>query len=69
MTAHNHPARVTAQIACEAIVNHEGDGYSLADMIAVFEVATTQRVAPLYVDMLADRIADAVAAKRAEVER
>jgi hypothetical protein len=61
MAAHTTPERLTAQIACEAIVNHESDGYSLTDMAHVFEVACREGVAALYVDTLRERIEAAVA--------
>jgi len=57
MAAHITPDRLTAQIACEAILNHEDDGYTLTDMAHVFEVAARQGVAPFYLGMLADLIA------------
>ena len=60
MAAHITPERLTAQIACEAIINHDEDGYTLTDMAHVFEVATRHGVAALYVGMLADRIAEHV---------
>jgi hypothetical protein len=60
----HNPARVTAQIACEAILNGPDDGYTLRDMTDVFEVATRQRVAPFYVDALVDLIAASVRAAR-----
>ena len=60
MAAHITPTRLTAQIACEAIINRPEDGYTLRDMCHVFEVADREGVAPFYVDALADLIAAAV---------
>lgn len=56
--------KISAQIACEAIINHPYDGWDLRDMCAVFEVAVGARVAPFYTDALADEIAAAVKAAR-----
>lgn len=61
MAAHITPERLTAQIACEAIINHEDDGYTLTDMAHVFEVACREGVGSLYLDMLREKIEAAVA--------
>lgn len=68
MPAQNTHERTTAQIACEAIINHEHDGYTLADMAAVFEIATRERVGALYVEMLVEVIGRAVAACRSSFD-
>lgn len=57
MTHHHTSAKISAQIACEAIINHEDEGYTLRDLVAVFEIADREGVASFYVDDLADRIA------------
>jgi hypothetical protein len=49
--------KTTAQIACEAIINHPADGWSLDDAEAVLADAREHGVAPLYVDMLAETVA------------
>lgn len=54
------PERLTAQIACEAIINHEHDGYTLRDMAHVYEVATREGVGDLYRSMLLECIERAV---------
>lgn len=64
----NANRRTTAQIACEAIINHEDDGYSLADMLAVFEVAVEAGVAPFYVGEVEARIMSAVRRARQGVQ-
>lgn len=50
----NHLHRVTAQIACEAIVNHPDDGWDLVDVVTVLADARASGVPALYVDMLAE---------------
>jgi hypothetical protein len=67
MAARITPERLTAQIACEAIINHEDEGYTLVDMAHVFEVASRHGVAPLYLGMLADMIAARVRAAREDM--
>lgn len=59
--------RLTAQIACEAIVNHEHDGYTLRDMAAVYEIAAREGVGDLYVSMLLECIDRAVCEAREAV--
>lgn len=52
MTNTRTNAHITAQVAVEAIINCEGDGYEQATMRAVWDEAHTQGVASLYIDML-----------------
>lgn len=50
--------RITLQVAVEAIVNHEADGYDLETMSTVLDDARDAGVPNLYVDMLAELVAD-----------
>ena len=50
--------RITLQVAVEAIVNHTGDGYDLETMATVLDDARDAGVPKLYVDMLAELVAD-----------
>jgi len=49
--------RITAQVACEAIVNHPHDGWDVATMEAVLVDAREVEVPPLYVEMLEETLA------------
>lgn len=57
MARHND-ARVTAQVAVEAITNCYGDGYDLSTMQAVRAFAVEQGVGDFYLDPLRILIAD-----------
>lgn len=63
MTNTNNPAaRITAQVACEAIINTKGEGMDLDTMITVRDFAAEQEVASLYIFMLMEVI-DEVASR------
>lgn len=49
--------RITAQVACEAIVNHPNDGWDTETMGAVLVDALAAGVPPLYTDLLTDHLA------------
>lgn len=46
--------RITAQVACEAIVNHPDEGWEIETIDVVLTDAREAGVPALYVDMLAD---------------
>lgn len=50
--------KITAQVAVEAIINVNGDGYDTATMQAVREVAIREGVANFYLDPLRILIAE-----------
>lgn len=50
--------KITAQVAVEAIINCHGDGFDVATMEAVLSDGESLGVASLYLNMLADIIAE-----------
>lgn len=58
MTNNNTAARITAQVACEAIINNRGEGMEKDTMITVLEVARNEGVSSFYIGMLEEVIGE-----------
>lgn len=56
---------ITAQVACEAIVNHPDDGWETSTMEAVYRDAVQYGVPSLYVDLLDEVVKSRLAAEAA----